>query len=206
MRFWRNTRVAALTGSQTTTVGSSIIGYEWDEDLDNGFRPAGAFRVSETSGTGEILQDYGSTYGPGSATHSMTMYRHSSGALVFGAGTIQWSWGLDSNHDRGNAPADPAAQQATVNLFADMGVQPATIQAGLIAATQVDRHNRTDIDDHLARRDCAVCRSALSPQSAAQQPTAAAAESAVSRCRSMAAPRGVEPIGRESGRTRSPRR
>ena len=27
------------------------------------------------------------------------MYRHASGALVFGAGTIQWSWGLDSNHD-----------------------------------------------------------------------------------------------------------
>ena len=57
---------------------------------------------------------------PGPGTHAMTMYRHASGALVFGAGTIQWAWALDSNHDRGSAPADLAAQQATVNLFADM--------------------------------------------------------------------------------------
>src|SRR4030095_7624377 len=81
------------------------------------------------------LQDFGSTYGSGTATHSLTLYRHSSGALVFGAGTIQWSWGLDSNHDRGSAAADVRMQQATVNLFADMGVQPATLQAGLSAAT-----------------------------------------------------------------------
>ena len=32
-------------------------------------------------------------------------------------------------------------QQATVNLFADMGVQPATLQAGLVAATALDRHD-----------------------------------------------------------------
>ena len=50
-----------------------------------------------------MLQDYGSTYGAGTATHSLTLYRHASGALVFGAGTVQWSWGLDSNHDRGSA-------------------------------------------------------------------------------------------------------
>ena len=55
--------------------------------------------------------------------------------LVFGAGTVQWAWGLDSNHDNpfggANQPADPDMQQATVNLFADMGVQPATLQSGL---------------------------------------------------------------------------
>src|SRR5262249_38072972 len=64
-----------------------------------------------------------------------TLYRHSSGALVFGAGTVQWSWGLDSDHDRGSAAANVSMQQATVNLFADMGVQPATLQSGLILAT-----------------------------------------------------------------------
>ena len=83
MRFWRDTRVADLTGNQTTTVGDDIVGYEWDEDADNGFRPAGAFRLSETSSGGlDVLQDEGSIYGPGSATHSMTMYRAPSGALV----------------------------------------------------------------------------------------------------------------------------
>jgi hypothetical protein len=66
---------------------------------------------------------------------------------VFGAGTVQWSWGLDANHDRGTTPTshttDQAMEQATVNLFADMGVQPATLQVGadpnnprLVAATK----------------------------------------------------------------------
>src|SRR5690606_14914764 len=46
-----------------------------------------------------------------------------------------YSWGLDANHDRGNAAPSVAIQQATVNLFADMGSQPATIQPGLVTAT-----------------------------------------------------------------------
>ena len=48
---------------------------------------------------------------------------------------MQWSWGLDANHDRGSSTADPRMQQATVNLFADMGAQPATLEPGLTAAT-----------------------------------------------------------------------
>ncbi len=135
MRFWRNTRVANLAATATTTIGTNVIGYEWDEDQDNGSRPKGLFRVSETASSGERLQDYGSTYGQGAATHAMTMYKADSGALVFGAGTIQWAWALDSSHDRGSGAADTAAQQATVNLFADMGVQPATLRTGLVAAT-----------------------------------------------------------------------
>ena len=71
------------------------------------------------------------------------MYRAPSGALVFDAGTVQWSWGLDGTHDRGGSTPDSAMQQATVNLFADMGVQPATLQAGLVAATaSTDRPRR----------------------------------------------------------------
>src|SRR5262249_3132751 len=86
----------------------------------------------------EKIIDFGATTGTGNATHSLTLYRHSSGALVFGAGTVQWSWGLDGNHDRGAAEShvpDPAMQQATVNLLADMGVQAATLQAGLVATS-----------------------------------------------------------------------
>src|SRR5262249_10547708 len=66
----------------------------------------------------------------------ITMYKHSSGALVFSSGSIQWSWGLDGNHDRGNADPDISMQQATVNLFADMGVQPLTLQSGLFTAAK----------------------------------------------------------------------
>ncbi|MCP3421037.1 DUF4082 domain-containing protein [Nocardioides pinisoli] len=135
MRFWRNTRVATLAAGATTTIGDNVIGYEWDEDPDNGFRPPGTFRVSQTTGSGDRLQDYGSSYSQGQATHAMTTYRAASGALVFSAGTIQWAWALDGNHDRGSAAPDAAAQQATVNLFADMGVQPDTLRPGLTAAT-----------------------------------------------------------------------
>jgi hypothetical protein len=53
---------------------------------------------------------------------------------VFGAGTVQWAWGLDATHDRAGPAADLRMQQATVNLLADMGAQAATLQAGLVAA------------------------------------------------------------------------
>ena len=96
LRFWRNTRVANLTGNQTTTVGSDVIGYEWDEDLDNGHPAGGRLpRLPDRWASGERILDHGNSYGQGTGTHAMTMYRHASGALVFGAGTVQWAWGLD---------------------------------------------------------------------------------------------------------------
>ncbi|MEO8256999.1 MAG: DUF4082 domain-containing protein [Acidobacteriota bacterium] len=133
MRFWRTTTVAAQAAGAVATLPDGTLGYEWDSDVDNGFRPSGLFRLSDTTvSQPSVLLDYGSTYGFGTAQHSLTLYKHSSGALVFGAGTVQWSWGLDSAHDRGaNAPS-LAMQQATLNLFADMGVQPLTAQAGLV--------------------------------------------------------------------------
>ncbi len=135
LRFWRNTRVAALAAGQQTTLGSGVLGYEWDEDLDNGARPAGLIRMSETTDNGEVIQDYGNNYDDGTATHHLTLYRASSGAIVFGAGTVQWGWGLDDNHDEASGTADDAVRQATVNLLADMGVQPASLQQGLVAAS-----------------------------------------------------------------------
>ena len=121
-----------LAPGQTATLSAGTLGYEWDEDLDNGSRPAGLVRLSTTTvNVPQRILDHGSTYGPGTATHRLTLYRQASGALVFGAGTVQWSWGLDGNHDRGASTPDPSMQQATVNLFADMGVQPATLADGL---------------------------------------------------------------------------
>jgi hypothetical protein len=142
MRFWRNTTIANQAPGQTATLPAGTLGYEWDEDLDNGARPAGLFDLSTATYnlTTDFLLDYGATYGAGAATHRMTMHRAPSGALVFGAGTVQWSWGLDSDHDNVFGFPTPAAsadmQQATMNLFADMGVQPASIQGGLVLATK----------------------------------------------------------------------
>jgi hypothetical protein len=136
LRFWRNTSVADLAPGQKATLPEGVLGYEWDEDLENGHRPAGMIRMSSTTRqVGSYILDYGNIYGEGTATHHLTLYRHSSGALVFGAGTVQWPWGLDEDHDRGGTPADQRMRQATMNLFADMGAQPATIQPGLVRAT-----------------------------------------------------------------------
>jgi hypothetical protein len=135
LRFWRNTSVATLTPGSSANFAAGILGYEWDQDTDNGFRPAGAFGLSETTLSGvKVLQDYGTHYATGSATHRLMLYRAASGAWVFGAGTWHWSWGLDSEHAARGPAADVRIRQATVNLLADMSIQPASLQPDLIAA------------------------------------------------------------------------
>ncbi|MET4446972.1 VCBS repeat-containing protein [Bradyrhizobium sp. GM2.2] len=135
LRFWRNTSVASGNGGTLT----HLLGYEWDSDLDNGFRPAGLIDMSSTTrNVNTLLLDNGLTTGSGTATHSLTLYRDTtSSALVFGAGTVMWSWGLSDQHAdyRGlTAPVSTAVQQSMVNLFADMGVTPQTLQASLVLA------------------------------------------------------------------------
>ncbi|WP_430300870.1 N,N-dimethylformamidase beta subunit family domain-containing protein, partial [Sinorhizobium meliloti] len=134
LRFWRNTSVANLQPGQTATLTKNYLGYEWDEAPDNGFDPAGLIKLSSTTiPVNTYLLDYGNTTGSGVSTHNLTLYRAPSGALVFGAGTVYWAWGLSDNHDLQATPTDPRVQQAMVNLLADMGIQPGTLQSGLVA-------------------------------------------------------------------------
>jgi hypothetical protein len=141
LRLWRNTAVAGLSPGQTATLaaGTGVLGYEWDEEVDNGFRPAGLVDLSSTTANvPEAFTDYGSTVAAGTRTHHLSLYRAPSGALVFGSGTVQWSWGLDNSNPTGRSP-DRSMQQATVNLLADMGVQPYTLIAGLtVASASID--------------------------------------------------------------------
>ncbi len=96
--------------------------------------------MSTTTGpTPEYLRDYGNTVdrrGPRPTTS--TLYKAASGALVFSAGSVQWTWGLDAEHDSPfpPEPADVRMQQAQVNLLADMSAQPTTLMAGLVAASR----------------------------------------------------------------------
>ena len=140
-RFWSNTAVANLQPGQVYSLTPNLLGYEWDSDVDNGFRPNGLIDLSSTTlQVEQKLLDYGATTGPGTSTHALTLYRAASGALVFGAGTVYWSWGLDDNHDLEATPVDPNVQQAMVNLFADMGVQPDTLVSSLVLASQSTDH------------------------------------------------------------------
>jgi hypothetical protein len=133
--LWRNTDIATLPADAVTTLAAGTLGYEWDENF-NGSQPANSIDLSATTLDGaQILLDAGSTYGDGSATHHLNLYRAASGALVFGAGTVQWSWGLDTSHDGDGGATDVRMQQATANLLTDMGAQASTLQSGLVAPT-----------------------------------------------------------------------
>ena len=152
LRLWRNTPVATLTDG-FRTLGNGTLGYEWGEALENGVQPAGLVRLSSTTVPDqEKIQGFGTSVALGTATHSLTLYRRNSGAIVFGASTVQWSWGLDAEHDNGiDNVADPVMQQATVNLFADMGAQPRRLRVGdgLVSASQTNDSNPAELHDHV---------------------------------------------------------
>ncbi|MGE0025278.1 MAG: N,N-dimethylformamidase beta subunit family domain-containing protein, partial [Hyphomicrobium sp.] len=140
LRVWRDTSVAA-TGQ--LNIAEGILGYEWNISPSDEFRPAGLVKLSETTiPWGSIVVDQGNTGQPGVATHNLSLYRAESGALVFGAGTVFWSWALSNEHDASPYGANIenlAIQQFTVNMFADMGIQPGVADAilasqGLIRA------------------------------------------------------------------------
>ena len=140
LRIWRNTAIARLSPGQSATLapGSNTLGFEWDVDADDGFRPPGEFDMSSTtvSGVNAFYSDYGTNEVVNtSATHHLTEYRAPSGALVFDTGTVDWAWGLDTDNPGPGTAVDANMQQATVNVFADMGAQPATLEAGLVPAS-----------------------------------------------------------------------
>ncbi|HEY7627097.1 MAG TPA: N,N-dimethylformamidase beta subunit family domain-containing protein, partial [Ilumatobacteraceae bacterium] len=128
LRLWRNTD---MSGDTTLTDGT--LGYEidWEQDAYASWYPAGRITMSETTVTTNNIP-------VGPKTHKLSLYRAASGALVFGAGTAQWSWGLDTYHDRASSSEDPRIQQATVNMLSDMGAQPATLQADLVPGGPLD--------------------------------------------------------------------
>ncbi|MEU7677875.1 N,N-dimethylformamidase beta subunit family domain-containing protein [Micromonospora taraxaci] len=130
--LWRSTAVAALTTGQTWTSPAGPIGFEADEpaDMDPAEKPTGLIRLSRTTATvsSALSDDDGNIYtGSGQFTHALTAYRSpTTGALVFGAGTVQYAWGLDDIHDRylGTSSVTPVLQQALTNLLADLGSLP----------------------------------------------------------------------------------
>ena len=134
LRVWRDTTVA--NGGQLD-IAPGILGYEWDTSPDDNLRPAGLIKLSETTLPWDaILIDQGNTIAPGVATHNLSLYRTESGSLVFGAGTTFWTWALSNEHDSSPYGAEIEnvdIQQFTINMFADMGIQPGVADAFLIS-------------------------------------------------------------------------
>jgi hypothetical protein len=133
-----------MTPESSISLGTNILGYEWNYDQEQfrRFYPAGRVAMSSTDFTGDgtccAFQDGGelnyNTVQGRVYNHKLTLYRHQSGALVFAAGTVSWSWGLDRKHDTESSQELPEIQQATVNILAEMGLQAATLQNDLVPA------------------------------------------------------------------------
>jgi N,N-dimethylformamidase beta subunit-like, C-terminal/HYDIN/CFA65/VesB-like, Ig-like domain/Cep192 domain 4 len=97
--------VFANTGFVNGTSINGIVGYEYDQVFNNGFSPPGLTTLSVSPVDGNN----------GVSNANSTIYTASSGARVFAAGTIEWSWGLDNYG--GRIYANAGIQQATANIF-----------------------------------------------------------------------------------------
>jgi len=121
LRFWRNTAVASLGSGATLSLAGSSLGYEWDFEQYHNFYPSGRVRMSHTVLNGK--------------SHHLSLYRHASGALVFGPGPCKWSWGLDGNHDSRRVDAKPGHATGNGQPARGNGAQPETPQPGIVAVT-----------------------------------------------------------------------
>ena len=132
LRVWRDTGIAQ---GGALDLAPGILGYEWNTSPEDERRPAGLVKLSETTiPWSNIVVDQGNTGAPGVATHNLTLYRADSGALVFGAGTVFWTWALSDVHDNepyGAQIENADLQQFMLNVFADMGIQPGAADAVL---------------------------------------------------------------------------
>lgn len=129
-RIWRHTSVFDQAPGATMSIGTSLVGWEWDARAANGREPAGVQTVASSPVEGNLVQASGAAYTYGSATATTTVYRAASGAVVFATGTNNWWRGLALNV-HGQGEPDVRIQQATVNVLSDGGAQPTTASATL---------------------------------------------------------------------------
>ncbi len=109
----------ANTDLQPGQILPGLLGYEVD--------------VTNSSSPSNIQVAFASPYvlfnnsGRANISYSdATSYQTTNGAMVFAAGSMQWSWGLDEVDPHSNRPSaqNPAAQQVTRNILARMANAP----------------------------------------------------------------------------------
>jgi outer membrane lipoprotein SlyB len=125
-RIWRYTALNSLATGTSQNVGSTLVGWEWDARAANGGEPSGVSTIAATGVQGDILQDAGKVYAPGSAVQQSTYFKAGpTGGVVFATGTNHWGRGLGVNATGVGEP-NSIIMQATANALADMNAQPAT--------------------------------------------------------------------------------
>ena len=129
-RIYRYTTLQNQPAGTSTSIGQSLVGWEWDARAANGAEPAGVKTLASSPVSGNIEQNYGAGYSVGPGVSNTVKYTAASGALVFATGTNHWSRGLAYNVDAIGEP-DLRIQQVTANVLADMNVLPQTPSAAL---------------------------------------------------------------------------
>ncbi|MBA2393027.1 MAG: choice-of-anchor D domain-containing protein [Ktedonobacteraceae bacterium] len=97
--------IYAGTGFVDGSKVPGIVGYEYDKVWNNGFSPANETVLSNSPVNGGGITSFANS----------TLYTAPSGARVFAAGTIQWSWGLASVE--GNTYTNAGIQKTTANIL-----------------------------------------------------------------------------------------
>lgn len=132
-RVYRHTALQTMPAGTVIYISSEVLGWEWDAVVDNGVGPENLDILASSPVYGLRLLDAGN-FEQGTSQHSVvnvTRYTASSGAVVYAFGTNQWGWSLGTREIEVR-PADPLIQQITYNVFADLGVQPATPVDGIV--------------------------------------------------------------------------
>jgi hypothetical protein len=120
----------ANTGVKEGTVLPAIVGYEWDAIVNNGATPAGLVMLSSSPTVPTTIAP-GLPAGTSSSISNAARYTAASGAKVFATGSIEFSWGVDSD---GVFPAasDVRVKQFTVNVLSSLGARPVTPDDGIV--------------------------------------------------------------------------
>lgn len=134
--IWRNcSSVQALTSGQTwSSSRTDIVGDEWDYvRTADPSTPTNLVLLQhkDVALVGSAADANGAIYvGSGTFRQGACLWRASSGALIFNAGTWRWTVGLSrfrrGSSDVGNA-IELNIQQATINILRDLGVAPPSL-------------------------------------------------------------------------------
>src|SRR4029079_5388387 len=120
---FRYTPLHDQAAGTSTAVGSSLVGWEWDSRVANGFEPAGGETVAASPAGGNMIQSYGAGYLTGPGTVTSVKYRSPSGALVFPPGTNQGDAGL-ALHRHGPWGREPRGPRASAQRGGIGGARP----------------------------------------------------------------------------------
>jgi hypothetical protein len=166
LRFWRHTPFATANGSASSMFPGALtfcnesdstpacmskyggVGYEWDIDVDNGYRPAGLVRLSTTPMVADeelLLSGAGNSQRVNTtSTHHVVLFRHpSNGAVTLHYGSVAAGHTLDTFRQDEDNPSVPlnaptsdamtSMRQSLINFFADIGLpRPLTLDSALV--------------------------------------------------------------------------